>query len=93
MLTAMFNRIVNWDSKFKNSYVYKGHLTPPKPQPLSYYITVSEVLDVIKMKHGSCRILLDDDTLVAKYFDPESLEVAMGCLKTDYTKDFIPPTP
>ena len=66
------------NGEYDNFHGYAGDLTPPTVQPLSSYITIDGVFQVLKLKHpGKTRAqIMADDSIATKYFGPEVINTA-----------------
>jgi hypothetical protein len=80
---------------YDNYYGYAGDQTPPTLQPLSNYITIQGVLEVLQQKfyNKTLHQIIDDNEITNDYFSPQALEIAKKQLgsytKTSNTDSFL----
>ena len=75
------------DGHYYTPYRFAGNLTPQEEKPLSYYLTITEIFNILKLRYplySSEKVLkmLEEDNLVEDYFDDTSFKQA-----TDYIKN------
>ena len=70
------------DGRYYTPYRFAGNLTPKEEKPLSYYITITEIFNILKLRYplySSNNVLemLEQDNLVEDYFDDTSFKQAI----------------
>ena len=63
--------------RYYTPYRFAGNLTPEQEQPLSYYITIPEIFNILKIRYpllsnDKVMKMLEEKNLVSNYFDKTS---------------------
>ena len=70
------------DGRYYTLNRFAGNLTPQEEKPLSYYLTITEIFNILKLRYplySSNNVLkmLEQDNLVEDYFDDTSFKQAI----------------
>ena len=70
------------DGRYYTPYRFAGNLTPQEEKPLSYYLTITEIFNILKLRYplySSDNVLemLEQDNCVEDYFDDTSFKQAI----------------
>ena len=69
-------------------YRFAGNLTPEDEQPLSYYITIPEIFNILKIRYpllsnDKVMKMLEEKNLVSNYFDKISYKQSIDYIKKE----------
>ena len=73
---------------YYTSYRFVGNLTPKNKQPLSYYITIPEIFNILKIRYpllSNNKIIkmLEEKNLISNYFDKTSNKQLIDYVKKE----------
>ena len=74
------------EGKYYTPYRFAGNLTPKNEEPLSYYITIPEIFNILKIQYpllSNEKVLnmLEEENLIINYFDNVSYKEAVDYVK------------
>ena len=74
------------DGRYYTPYRFAGNLTPSEEQPLSHYLIITEIFNILKIRYpviSNEKVLnmLEEENLVSKYFDDTSFNQAIDYVK------------
>ena len=76
------------DGRYYTPYRFAANLTPPEEQPLSYYLTITEIFNILKIRYPflsnkTVLNMLKEKNLVSNYFDDTSFKQAINYVNND----------
>ena len=74
--------------RYYTPYRFVGNLTPEDEQPLSYYITIPEIFNILKIRYpllsnDKVMKMLEEKNLVSNYFDKISYKQSIDYIKKE----------
>ena len=80
------------EGRYYTPYRFAGNLTPRNEEPLSYYLTIPGIFDILKIRYlllSNEKVLnmLEEENLIVNYFDNISYKEAIDYVKNKPEND------